>query len=130
MFTLPWTTVSRPDPATECSVLAVRLPLRLHRDMPRFLWWALRVKGQLATSPGLLGYALAAQVTNKTFWTVSAWTRRGELARFDRTDPHRAAKRRLGPVMLPSTLVVWTCHAGDLPIGWEEIRRRIAQARP
>ncbi|MFJ2031128.1 hypothetical protein [Streptosporangium sp. NPDC087985] len=129
MPALPWTTIRRPpDPATGCTVLAARLPLRSHRDIPRFLWWTLRIRRRLARTPGLVGYAFAADVLGKTFWAVSAWTHRAELGRFDRADPHRTAKGRLRAAMLPSTLVVWSCRADELPPPWEEARRRIAAA--
>lgn len=128
MLRLSWISASTPDPATECNVLATRLPLRTYRDLPRLLWWSARITRRLSSCPGLLGHAFALQVGDRSFWTVSAWARRGDLARFDRTETHRAAKARLRPTMLPSTIVIWTCPAGELPIHWHEVRRRIAGA--
>jgi hypothetical protein len=29
--------------------------------------------------------------------------------------------------MLPMTFVFRTCRAGELPIGWDEVRRRISE---
>ena len=130
MLALPWTTVHTPsDPATGYTVLAARLPLRSRRDMPRFLWWALRIRHRLAGTPGLLGHALAVDIPGRTFWIVSAWRGRAELGRFDREGLHHTAKVRLRTAMLPSTLVVWSCRADELPITWDEARRRIAMAR-
>ena len=126
---LPWTAVSAPDPDAECTVVATRLPLRSHRSIPGFVAWTLRIRRQLARSPGLVGYALDAHLLAKTFWTVSAWTGRDELGRFDRADPHRAATRAIRPAMLEPAFVSWTCAARDLPVRWDEVRRRVDAER-
>src|SRR5918995_1967698 len=131
MPALPWTTTSRPpDPNTECTVLAAKLPLRSHRDLPRLAYWTLRIQHQLGRAPGLIGYAVAPEILDKTLWTVSAWRRRTDLAGFDRSGAHQTAKRLLRTTMLPSTLVVWDCPAHQLPVSWDEVRHRIAMAGP
>jgi hypothetical protein len=126
---LPWKSVSTVDPATECTVMASRLPLRSHRHIPGFLRATLRIRRQLARSPGLVGYALDARLLGKTFWTVSAWTGPAELARFAGADPHRSATRAIAPKMRPSTFVTWTCRGSELPVPWPEARRRVEEAR-
>ena len=73
--------------------------------------------------------ALDAQLTRKTFWTVSAWTSRDHLRRFDRANPHRADVQAIKPKMEPSTFVFWSGTAGDLPVAWDEVERRIAERR-
>ena len=51
-----------------------------------------------------------------------------ELNQFNRTDPHRSIKCTIRSAMLPTNLCVfWTCRAGKLPIGWDEVRRRISE---
>ncbi len=125
MPALPWISVRPVDPGTECIVMASRLPLRSYLRIPAFLVWTSRIRRQLATTPGLVGYALDARLLRKTFWTVSAWTGRAELGRFNRTDPHRAATDTIRRGMLPSTFVVWTVRAAELPIHWDEVRARI-----
>jgi hypothetical protein len=126
---LPWTTIESVPPDTEVTVMASRLPLRRYRHIPRFLVATLRIRRQLAQSDGLVGYALDAQLARKTFWTVSAWTGRDRLYRFDGADPHRSAKEGIRPHMEPSTFVFWTGTAADLPIPWDEVRRRLAEKR-
>jgi hypothetical protein len=129
MPALPWTTTSSPPgPDTECTVLAARLPLRTRRDLPAVLRWTWRIRRQLARTPGLLGYAAAPRIRDNTLWMVSAWTSRGDLARFDRTAPHAAAKRLLRPALRPTTLAVWTCRPDQLPVPWDEVHRRVTQA--
>ena len=130
MPALRWTTVGRPaDPAGVCTVLAARLPLRSYRDVPRLFWYAVRIRRQLRRTRAVLGYAFMFRIRQKTLWTVSAWSHRAELARFDRTDPHRAAKQALRGAMLPSTLVLWTSPFDRLPISWHETHARITAAK-
>jgi hypothetical protein len=126
MPALRWTTVGRPtDPAGMCTVLAATLPLRSYRDVPRLMWHAVRIRRQLQRTTAVLGYAFLLRIREKTLWTVSAWTHRAELARFDHTGPHRTAKQALRDAMLPSTLVLWTCPVDRLPIPWHETHARI-----
>ena len=126
---LPWTTVGTADPDTQVTVMASRLPLRHYRHIPGFLRWTLRIRRQLADSPGLVGYALDAQLLRKTFWTVSAWTGGPALRSFNAADPHGRAVEAIRAQMEPSTFVVWTIPARDLPVGWDEVRRRVEAAR-
>ena len=130
MPALPWTTVSEVPPDTTCTVLVTRLPLRSNRAVPGFLRWTLRIRRQLAKSPGLVGYALDAHLLRRTFWTVSAWADPAELGRFARGDPHAEAVRAIHPSMGRPTFVRWTCTAAELPVPWSEVRRRAAEVRP
>lgn len=123
---LPWAEIEPVPPETEVTVMASRLPLRRFRHVPGFLAATLRIRRQLARAEGLVGYALDAQLLRKTFWTVSAWTDRDRLYRFNRSDPHRSDVSTIRPRMDPSTFVFWTVRASDLPISWREVRRRLA----
>ena len=129
MPALPWKAISTVPANTEVTVMASHLPLRSHRSIPRFLRWTLRIRRQLASTPGLVGYALDAHLFAKQFWTVSAWTGRPELHQFDRAEPHSVAVKTIRPLMDRSTFVTWTTTASDLPIRWNEVRRRIGDAQ-
>ena len=88
-----WIGVSRPvDPNGACTIFAARLPLRSYRQMPRLLWLVIRIRSQLRASPGILGYAFDLDMRHKTLWTISAWSHRAGLARFERTGAHSRAK--------------------------------------
>jgi heme-degrading monooxygenase HmoA len=128
MPALPWKRIETVEPVTEVTVMASRLPLQSHLRIPRFLAATLRIRRQLANAPGLIGYALDAKLVGKTFWTVSAWRSRDELEAFAATDPHRRDVGRIRPQMDPTTFVFWRVPASELPIGWDEVRRRIADA--
>ncbi|MGH9025850.1 MAG: DUF3291 domain-containing protein [Acidimicrobiia bacterium] len=125
MPALPWKRFAAVEPETECTVMGSRLPLRKHRSIPGFLRWTLRIRGQLAETPGLIGYALDAKLTRKTFFTVSAWRSRADLERFVETDPHHTGIEAIRPHMAPSQFVFWTCPARELPVRFDEVRRRL-----
>jgi hypothetical protein len=129
MPALPWKRSETVEPDTECTVMGSRLPLASYRHIPAFLRATLRIRRQLARTPGLVGYSLNAQLLRKTFWTVSAWSSRESLEQFARTDPHHADIGEIRPAMLPTTFVFWTARANSLPIGWDEVRRRIDAER-
>jgi heme-degrading monooxygenase HmoA len=128
MPALPWKRHEEVNPATELTVMASRLPLRSHLRIPGFMSATLRIRRQLAAAPGLVGYALDAKLFDKTFWTVSAWRSREQLEAFAATDPHRGDVSKTRPHMDPTTFVFWTATAAELPIAWDDVRRRIAEA--
>ena len=128
MTALPWNNRVLVAPNAEVILMASRLPLQSHRDIPSFLRWTLRIRGQLATTAGLIGYALDAQLLRKTFWTVSAWKSQRDLAAFNRASPHGDAVADIRPKMDRTTFVTWTTTAARLPISWHEVRSRIEEA--
>ena len=125
MPAMPWITVRTPDSDVNLTVVATRLPLRSHRQTPRFMWHTVRIMRQLRKEDHLIGYSLWAELHRKTFWTVSAWDSRSGLGRFDRGKPHQDAKDSMRPFMRPSTIAMWTCTPCEIPVTWPEVRRRI-----
>jgi hypothetical protein len=128
VLTAPWTTVAPFSPRNDCTVIAVRLPLRSLRSLPSTLNWTWRVRRQLDVTPGVAGHATALDLTDLALWTVSAWTSRTELIRFDRSELHQTAKSILWPHFRPATFAVWNCDHATLPVSWSEVRSRIESA--
>ena len=128
MPAMPWVTVRTPGPGVDLTIVATRLPLRSHRDIPRFLGHTARIMRQLGREDDLIGYSLLAELFRKTFWTVSAWDSRSGLGRFDRGKPHQDAKDSMRPSMLPSTIAMWGCTGSEVPVSWQEVRRRVEAA--
>ena len=126
MPALPWKRIGEVAADAELTVMASRLPLHSGSRIPAFLSATMRIRRQLAEAPGLVGYALDAKLSDKTFWTVSAWRERELLEAFAATDPHRRDVNKIRPHMEPTTFVFWTATADELPITWDEVRRRIA----
>ena len=118
MPALPWTARTAPDPDATYVVMGSRLPLRGYRFVPRFLAHSMKIRRQLATADGLIGYALNARLVQKEFWTVSVWQSREELEHFAAADPHATIIRTKPERMAQSKFVFWTCTGRDVPIGW------------
>jgi heme-degrading monooxygenase HmoA len=125
MPALPWLRVSTAEPGVELTVMASRLPLRHYRHIPGFLRWTMRIRRQLSGTPGLVGYSLDARLLRKTFWTLSAWASREALDAFVRTNPHQAGMATIHPKMGQPTFAFWTASSEDLPLRWDEARRRL-----
>jgi hypothetical protein len=94
--------------------------------MPAFLRATMAIRTQLAGASGLIGYSLDAHLAGKTFWTLSAWESQNVLDAFSQADPHRSRVSAIRPRMRPTTFRFWTVRGADLPVSWDEARRRIA----
>ena len=103
MPALPWTTIRTPDPARTYLAYATKLPLTKHRYVPGFLRDTLRIRRQLRSAPGLVGYALLADLRHATFWTVSVWEDEASLRAFAGAEPHRSITRRLPAGWAPAS---------------------------
>ncbi len=90
MPALPWVTQQEIDPERQYTAMASRLPLKSYASIPGFMRDTLRIRRQLAQSPGLVGYTLNAQLLAKTFWTFSVWEGEEALRAFAGKDPHRS----------------------------------------
>jgi heme-degrading monooxygenase HmoA len=122
MPALPWVGRQTIDPDHEYQAMASRLPLKRHRSIPSFLWDTLAIRRQLTKAPGLMGYALDAQLGAKTFWTFSVWEDRASLEAFARSDPHRRIIQRLRPVMGESRFEVFPVAGSQLPMSREQMK--------
>jgi hypothetical protein len=107
--------------------MASRLLLKRFRSIPSFLRATLRIRTQLADTSGLVGYALNAQLTRKTFWTVSVCQDRASLDAFARSQPHRSIMERLQPHMDESRFEFFAVSGTDLPIGLSDAMSRLRQ---
>jgi hypothetical protein len=127
MPAFPWTRGTTVDGDHECLIMASRLPLTRYRQVPAFLAATRKIRHQLATAEGLVGYTLDAKLFHKTFWTLSAWESKAALEAFSNANPHRARIDKIRPHMRPTTFVFWNANASDLPPTWADARRRIEQ---
>lgn len=130
MPALPWVTRQPIDPDHDYIAMASRLPLRRHASIPRFLRDTLRIRRQLAATPGLVGYGLNAQLIHKTFWTFSVWRDQASLDAFAASDPHRHITERLAPHMHPSRFAFFAIAGVDVPLSWDDVIVRLDPATP
>lgn len=122
MPALPWVSRQPIDPDTEYLAMASRLPLRHYRTIPGFLRDTLAIRRQLATTAGLVGYALDAELTNKTFWTFSVWDGHEQLDTFARQNPHGQMIRRLRPLMEETRFEFFPVVGIELPWTWPQMK--------
>jgi heme-degrading monooxygenase HmoA len=122
MPALPWTQRQAVEPGRTYVAMASRLPLKHRRSIPGFMRDALAIRRQLAGSPGMVGYALDAQLARKTFWTFSLWEDQASLDAFASSDPHRAIIRRLRPLMGSTRFEFFTVSGSDLPMTWDQMK--------
>ncbi|MFJ8695935.1 DUF3291 domain-containing protein [Streptomyces roseolilacinus] len=127
MPALPWT---RPHPApahAPAFVMASRFEVHSLRDVPRFLLKSLAAWRQVTAAPGAYGASLDARPFKRTFYTLSAWRDRDALHAYARAEPHRGIMKDLRSTMRASTFVFWETTTDDLPLTWDEARRRLAE---
>ena len=129
MLSSRWTAFAAPDHTeTHCSVVAVQLTLCTPDAGTVLDTWAGRIADALP-APGLLGLML--ERTDSHMRLVSAWSRRSEMAEFERGPLHREAKAALHRHVLPPTVAVWGEARSNLPPDWQEVQQRldVASAR-
>lgn len=129
MPTLPWTVPHQPPPGKQAFVMASRLEVRTLAHVPRFFLKSLAAWRQVRSAPGAYGASLIAQPLKRTFWTLSAWENKEALYSYAGTEPHKSIMTMLRPVMSVTSFVFWECPTDDLPVPWDEARRRIADQR-
>ncbi|WP_405666225.1 DUF3291 domain-containing protein [Streptomyces sp. NBC_01166] len=127
MPTLPWVTPQPPPSEGTTVVMASRFEVRSLLDVPRFFLKSMVAWKQVRSAPGAFGASLVAQPAKRVFFTLSAWESRDALYAFARTEPHRGIMTALKPTMRSSTFTFWEAPVGQLPITWDEAKRRIEE---
>ncbi|MFE3190838.1 hypothetical protein ACFXHA_17640 [Nocardia sp. NPDC059240] len=121
-------TVGTPASA-EVQCMASRLEVENLRSAPGFLMASLALWWQARRSPGALGVALKAEMFKGVFWTYSAWENKAAIYAYAGAEPHKSTVARKRKVMREATFVFFDAPVVELPLSWDEIRRRIAEQR-
>ena len=121
MPALPWFNATPIAPEREYAAMASRLPLAHYRSVPGFMRDTLRIRRQLSTAPGLVGYGLKADLLAKTFWTFSIWEDRASIDNFAASEPHSRIIKRLRPKMTESRFSFFDVSGSSLPMSWAEM---------
>ncbi|WP_046779259.1 DUF3291 domain-containing protein [Streptomyces yangpuensis] len=124
---IPWSTPTPAAPGAEVHVMASRFETATLTGAVRFFLRSPGIIRQMRQAPGAHGVALRARVLRRTFLTLSAWEDRDALYRFARSEPHRSSARAAAAYMKESVFTEWTVPAGELPLGWDEAERRLAE---
>ncbi len=127
MLPTPWKSFAAPHDDKEYVALLSFLPLKRYRTIPKLARLAMETMGQLAKSPGLIGYSLGAELTRKRFWTISAWEDRQSLRDFVEQIPHSRIMQELAPHMGKTGFAEWTVRTADIPIPWATARQHLLE---
>ncbi|WP_328300300.1 DUF4188 domain-containing protein [Streptomyces sp. NBC_00435] len=126
---VPWSTPTRAAADAEVYVMASRFETASLTGALRFFLKSPGIIRQIRKAPGAHGVGLRARVLSRTFLTLSAWEDREALYRFARSEPHRSSSRAAATYMKESEFTFWTVPASELPIGWAEAERRLAEQK-
>jgi hypothetical protein len=125
MPALPWVKGHQIDANGDYIAMASRLPLKSYRSIPGFLRDVLKIRRQLAHTPGLVGYALNAQLARKTFWTFSVWDDQASIDTFAAADPHQQIIRALQPRMGTTKFEFFPIAGSALPMTWKQMKASV-----
>jgi hypothetical protein len=109
-------------------VSASRLPATTLLTLPRFLYYTLKVTGQLKHSAGLIAYSLKADIPGRRFWTLALWQDEPALRAFVRGQPHAEIMRRLAPTLRDPRFAQWTTRSAESLPPWLEVEARLNAA--
>ena len=80
----PWKQVAPAEPDREYVAFASRFYLKSFWRVPGFMLASIRIMKQLDGSPGIVGWAMAADIPRLEFHTISVWEDAEALRRFNR----------------------------------------------
>ncbi len=122
---MPWTPMAAAEPDRDCVVMATELVLSSYRHIPAFVRSTQTLWPELTGSEGLLGYSLDADLTRRTFRTLSVWRDSDAIAAFVRSEPHARIVAHTRPWLADSTFRTWTVHGAHLPLNWDQVHQRL-----
>ena len=122
----PWKWSASLEPEREYLVLASSIPPRRRRSTWRLFRGASTVRRQLATTDGVIGFALLARPLAKHYATLSVWRDEEALTAFAGSEPHRRLMSDLRPEMGPTKFVRWTMRGADGRPSWADALQRLS----
>lgn len=128
MPSMPWTPIDAAEPDREYVVMATKLVLSGYRHIPAFVRSTQSFWPRLTRSDGLLGYSLNADLTRRTFHTLSVWRDGAAVAAFVRSEPHARVVAQTRLWMADSTFRAWTVRGAQLPVTWDQVHERFHAA--
>jgi heme-degrading monooxygenase HmoA len=85
-----------------------------------------RVMASMGQHPGLLGFAARRELFGDQGWTMSVWSSDEARAAFVRSAVHQEAIAKSMPALVAVELKRLTVARKDLPSGWNEVQRLLA----
>jgi heme-degrading monooxygenase HmoA len=130
MLPSPWKSLRPIEADHEYVAVLSYLPLKSYRKIPAFLGYAQQVQKQLASTPGVAGYSVQAQLLRRRFWTLSVWESETALMEFVRHAPHSEVMRSLAGQTGQTSIKRWRVKGSELPLDWAAAKKRVSEAGP
>lgn len=115
-----WEWFEDPEPDADLVGVVSELPLSRYRALPKFFRMTNQVRSQLASSEGLVGYALRTALPRRTFWTISIWKSEAALQSFVRENPHGAIMSALQEDMEETRFDRFVISGDEVPLTIDE----------
>ena len=123
----PWKVLATTEKNREYIALLSYLPLNKYRAIPRFIGFSTQIQKQFQSTPGVIGYAMRAQVLSRDFWTLSVWEDEAALMDFVSKIPHGEVMKALAHDMGRTKITRWKVAGSALPLRWDEVVQRSHQ---
>ena len=123
-----WKWMSTVEHDREYLLLASSIPPRSRTSTWALFNGARIVRRQLATTDGVIGFALLAEPIRMRYATLSVWRDADALDTFAAAQPHRELMADLAPRMGPTTFVRWNAVVGTAPPSWDDALARLGNA--
>jgi hypothetical protein len=121
----PWKSMRSLEPDREYLVLASSIPPRKLSSTWRLFRGARIVRKQLASTDGVIGFALLARPLRKQYATLSVWIDEAALDAFAGHSPHHELMTELAPEMGPTKFVRWVISGSAGRPSWDDALRRL-----
>src|SRR5437870_11693026 len=126
MVDTPWRSLLPSDGGREYLALLSYLPLKGFRKMLTLQRQTGKVRAQLASTPGLVGYSFRAKRMSHRFWTLSIREDERALMAFVGRDSHRMTMGILQPYMAETAFTRTTIRGTEAPPSWRDAMHRAA----
>jgi hypothetical protein len=117
----PWKPRLPVDPEREYLAFTSCFHLKSFRRMPAFLASSRAIMKQAKAAPGVVGWAVGADLLRLEFYTLSAWEDAPSLRHFIREGAHgRALAAHQNDMRRQSILVYFKVLGRDFPLAWKD----------
>jgi hypothetical protein len=121
----PWKSVHDLDPDVEYLVLASSIPPKRITSTMKLFRGSRRVRKQLLSTDGVMGFSMLAEPLRRHYATLSVWRDDAALDRFARAHPHDELMAALAPAMGATKFVRWTISGVRDHPSWDEALTRL-----
>ena len=124
----PWKQRASVDPQREYLAFTSCFYLKSFRRVPAFLASSFAIMKQANAAPGIVGWALGADLPRLEFHTLSAWEDAPSLRRFIQDGAHGSTLQAYKTDMRRKTTFVYFKVLGrELPLTWKDAIARQAR---